>query len=165
MMFLAREVSMQKIPMTIDGAKQLRNELEHLKHEQRPKIAKAIAEARALGDLKENAEYHAAKEWQGLTEARIRDLEHKLANANIIDVKALHRTGRVVFGVTVELIDTANQGFKYQLVGDDEADGKNKISIYSPLARALVGKAEGDFVEVKTPGGMVGYEIMQVLYE
>jgi len=155
---------MQKNPMTVEGAKKLREELWHLKHEQRPKISKAIAEARALGDLKENAEYHAAKEWQGLTEARIRDIEYKLANAQVIDIKTLPYTGRIVFGVTIELIDVMKKTCTYQLVGDDEADGKDKISIYSPLARALVGKAIGDYVEVQTPHGIDEYEIVKILH-
>ena len=155
---------MQKIPLTIKGAQQLRAELEHLKCERRPQISKALAEARAHGDLRENAEYHAAKELQGLTEARIRDIEHKLTNAQIIDVAKLPNTGRVVFGVTVELLDDDGVALKYQLVGDDEADGKNKISIYSPLARALVGKAVSDIVEVKMPKGTMGYEIIKISY-
>ncbi len=155
---------MQKIPMTIDGAKQLRAELDHLKHEERPKISKAIAEARAHGDLKENGEYHAAKEQQGLTEARIRDIEHKLSNANIIDITTIPNTGKVVFGVTVELVDDNNLNLKYQLVGDDEANGKDKISIYSPLARALIGKVKGDTVEVSIPRGTMAYEIVNIIY-
>jgi len=152
---------MQKIPLTVNGVKQLRAELERLKNE-RPKISKAIAEAREHGDLRENAEYHAAKEQQGLTEARTRDIEYKLANAQVIDVATLPNTGRVVFAMTVELVDDDDKHFKYQLVGDDEADGKSKISIYSPLARALVGKKVGDVVEVKTPGKVMNYEILQV---
>lgn len=151
--------------MTINGAKQLRAELEHLKHKERPKISKAIAEARAHGDLKENGEYHAAKEQQGLTEARIRDIEHKLSNANIIDITTIPNTGKVVFGVTVELVDDNNLNVKYQLVGDDEANGKDKISIYSPLARALVGKKINDVVEVTTPKGKINYEIVSVIYQ
>lgn len=150
--------------MTINGAKELRAELDHLKHKERPKISKAIAEARAHGDLKENAEYHAVKELQGLTEARIRDIEHKLANANIIDIATIPNADRVVFGVTVEIVDDNNISFKYQLVGDDEANGKDKISIYSPLARALIGKKTGDLVEVTTPRGKIGYEIAQIIY-
>ena len=151
--------------MTINGAKQLRAELDHLKHKERPKITKAIAEARAHGDLKENGEYHAAKEQQGLSEARIRDIEHKLANANVIDIATIPNTGRVVFGVTVELVDDDNASFKYQLVGDDEANGKDKISIYSPLARALIGKTTNDMVEVTTPKAKVNYEIVNVIYQ
>ena len=150
--------------MTINGAKELRAELDHLKHEIRPKITKAIAEARAHGDLKENGEYHAAKEQQGLSEARIRDIEHKLSNANIIDVTTIPNSGKVVFGVTVELVDDNNLNLKYQLVGDDEANGKDKISIYSPLARGLIGKTVGDIAEITTPRGKTGYEIVNIIY-
>lgn len=153
---------MQKVPMTVNGVKQLRDELDDLKRVQRPKISKAIAEARAHGDLKENGEYHAAKESQGITEARIRDIEHKLDCANIIDIKSIPNTGRIVFGATVELVDDNNVSFKYQLVGDDEANGKDKISIYSPLARALIGKRVDDVVEVKLPKGVVNYEIIDI---
>lgn len=152
--------------MTINGAKKLRAEIEHLKNVERPKITKAIAEARAHGDLRENAEYHAAKEMQGLTEARIRDIENKLANANIIDVTKLPNRGIVVFGTTVHVLNfDTNQESVYQLVGDDEADIKNnKISINSPIARSLVGKKIGDAVEATTPSGLMHLEITKIEY-
>lgn len=152
--------------MTIHGAMKLRTEVERLKHVERPKIAKAIAEAREHGDLRENAEYHAAKEMQGLTEARIRDIENKLANANIIDVIKLPKRDIVVFGTTVHVhnFDTEQESV-YQLVGDDEADIKsNKISINSPIARALVGKKVGDMVEATTPAGLMHLEISKIEY-
>jgi transcription elongation factor GreA len=158
---------MQKFPMTVNGAKQLRAELEHLKNVERPKIARAIGEARAHGDLRENAEYHAAKEQQGLCEARIRDIENKLGNANIIDISKLATTNKVVFGAKVKLynIDTEEE-VTYQLVGDDEADFKqNKISINSPIARALVGKNIGDEIVAKIPSGSVNYEILEIEYK
>lgn len=155
-----------KVPMTIHGAGKLRYELERLKHEDRPRIVKAIAEARAHGDLKENAEYHAAKEQQGFIEARIRDLEHKLANANIIDVSKINTKDMVVFGATVHLLNLgSNEESIYTIVGDDEADIKaKKISISSPLARALVGKKVDTEVEVTTPGGLVDYSILKIEY-
>ena len=134
--------------------------------EERPKVVEAIATARAHGDLKENAEYHAAKEQQGLMEARIRDIEAKLANAQIIDVTALNPDGKVVFGSTVQLIDTADGSeTRFQIVGEDEADIKaGRLSIGSPMARAIIGKREGDEVEVTTPGGKRAYEIASVEY-
>jgi transcription elongation factor GreA len=155
-----------KVPLTARGAAQLKEELRRLKNEERPKVTQAIATARAHGDLKENAEYHAAKEQQGLMEARIRDIEAKLGNAQIIDVTEVNAGGKVVFGATVHLVD-ANDGSeaKYQIVGEDEADIKNGLlSIGSPIARALIGKREGDEVEVTTPSGKRAYEITAVEY-
>jgi len=155
---------MNKFPMSKLGEQQLREELERLKAVERPRIIQAIAEARAHGDLKENAEYHAAREEQGFTEGRIQEVEGKLSNAQIIDVAAIKNTGKVIFGVTVELenIDTEEE-VRYQLVGEDEADLKlGKISISSPIARGLIGKLEGDVVGVNVPGGMVEYEIISV---
>jgi len=155
-----------KVPMTVTGAERLRAELQELKTETRPKIVAAIAEARAHGDLKENAEYHAAREQQSFVEGRINDIEHKLSHAQVIDVKKLSRSGKVVFGVTVELIDTdSNEESRYQIVGEDEADIKaGRISVNSPIARALLGKEEGDAVEVQVPGGVKNLEIAEVLY-
>lgn len=158
---------MKQIPMTVRGAELLREELDFLKNVRRPQIIDAIAEAREHGDLKENAEYHAAREQQGLSEARIRDIEAKLGGAEVIDPKLLPKDGRVVFGVTVliENIDTGEQT-RYKIVGDDEADFKiNKISVGSPIARGLIGKSEGDEVKIQTPSGVVEYEILDVLYE
>jgi transcription elongation factor GreA len=157
---------MGKIPMTIAGAEKLRAELQELKTVQRPTIVTAIAEARSHGDLSENAEYHAAKERQGFIEGRIAELESKLGNVQIIDTKRLETDGRCVFGATVELEDTASgETVIYQIVGDDEADIKQgKISISSPTARALIGKYSGDVAEVKAPGGVREYEILDVKY-
>jgi len=157
---------LSKVPLTARGAAQLKEELRRLKLEERPKITAAIAAARAHGDLKENAEYHAAKEQQGLTEARIRDIEAKLANAQIIDVTAVNAGGKVVFGATVHLVAVSDGSeAKYQIVGEDEADIKNGLlSIGSPIARALIGKKEGDEVEVTTPSGKRAYEIAAVEY-
>ncbi|XID75243.1 transcription elongation factor GreA [Alkanindiges sp. WGS2144] len=157
---------MQRYPMTPQGEKALQEELQQLKSVERPRIIAAIAEARAHGDLKENAEYHAAKEQQGFCEGRIQEIEAKLGAADVIDVAKLPQDGRVVFGVTVEIenLDTEERR-SYQLVGDDEADYKqNKISINSPIARGLIGKREGDEVRITTPGGEVEYEIMSVKY-
>ncbi|GGQ27563.1 transcription elongation factor GreA [Shewanella litoralis] len=157
---------MSKVPMTVVGADQLRKELEILKFDRRPKITEAIASARELGDLKENAEYHAAREEQGICEARIRDIEGKLSNAQIIDVQSMQNTGRVIFGTTVTIlnIDTDAE-MTYRIVGDDEADIKqNLISVNSPIARGLIGKSEGDEVSITTPGGLTDYEIMSVQY-
>jgi transcription elongation factor GreA len=156
---------LSKVPLTARGATQLKDELRRLK-EERPKISEAIATARAHGDLKENAEYHAAKEQQGLAEARIRDIEAKLANAQIIDVTAVNAGGKVVFGATVHLIDAADGSeARYQIVGEDEADIKSGLlSISSPIARALIGKREGDEVEVMAPSGKRAYEISAVEY-
>ena len=156
---------MSQVPLTARGAKLLQDELKSLKTE-RPEISAAIATARAHGDIKENAEYHAAKEQQGLAEARIRDIEAKLSNAHIIELDKVNAAGRVVFGATVHLanIDTDDET-RYQLVGEDEADIKSGLlSIGSPIARALVGKEEGDIVEVVTPGGTATYEITAVEY-
>lgn len=155
---------MNKFPMTVQGASALEDELKHLKTVLRPQITQAIAEARELGDLKENAEYHAAREQQGMVEARIRDIEGRLQNAQIIDVSSIPHTGKVIFGTTVEIanVDT-DESVTYQIVGDDEADIKaGKISVSSPTARALVGKEEGDVVVVQTPSGKVEYEIVEV---
>lgn len=155
---------MIKVPMTKLGADALRAELDDLKKVQRPRIVQSIAEAREHGDLKENAEYHAAREQQSFCEGRIQEIEGKLSNAQIIDVAALPCTGRVIFGVTVALlnIDTDKQ-VTYQIVGDDEADVKvGKISVNSPIARGLIGKSEGDDVVIKTPSGEVEYEIESV---
>ena len=157
---------MSKVPLTAKGAELLGEELRRLKFEDRPRIVEAIATARAHGDLKENAEYHAAKEQQGLAEARIRDIEAKLANAQIIDVTTLSPDGRVVFGATVHLVDlVSDEESVYRIVGEDEADIKGGLlSVGSPIARALIGKNEGDTVEVATPGGRKAYEIAEVEY-
>lgn len=155
---------MTKFPMTVQGARALEEELKHLKTVMRPQITQAIAEARELGDLKENAEYHAAREQQGMVEARIRDIEGRLQNAQVIDVSNIPHTGKVIFGTTVDIanVDTGDQ-VTYQIVGDDEADIKQgKLSVSSPIARALVGKQEGDVVTVRTPSGVVEYEIVEV---
>ena len=157
---------MQRYPMTPQGEQALKEELQQLKSVERPRIIAAIAEARAHGVLKENAEYHAAKEQQGFCEGRIQEIEAKLGAADVIDVAKLQQDGRVVFGVTVEIenLDTEERR-SYQLVGDDEADYKvNKISINSPIARGLIGKREGDEVKIQTPKGEVEYEIMSVKY-
>ena len=158
---------MQRYPMTPQGHAALEEELKQLKTVDRPRITAAIAEAREHGDLKENAEYHAAREPQGFCEARIRDIEAKLGGAEVIDPLKLPQEGRVVFGVTVviENLDTEEQK-RYKIVGDDEADFKaNKISINSPIARGLIGKSEGDEARIETPSGLVEYEIIHVLYE
>ena len=152
--------------MTVEGEHNLREELENLKKIERPAVIEAIAEARAHGDLKENAEYHAAREKQGFIEAQIADMENKLANAQVIDIKAIPKTGKVVFATTVELINVDNdETMEYKIVGENEADvNQGKISITSPIARALIGKEEGEVVDVKTPGGQVSYEIVEVKY-
>jgi len=157
---------MNKIPITLNGAELLRNELHKLKSVERPAVITAIAEARAQGDITENAEYEAARERQGFIEGRIIELEAKLANAQVIDPALLDDDGRVVFGSTVELLDTASQEtVSYQIVGEDEADLKlGKISYSSPIAKALIGKSEGDVVEVRTPGGVKEFEIGDVKY-
>lgn len=157
---------MTKVPMTIEGVARLREELTRLKNVERPRISQAIGEARAHGDLKENAEYHAAKEQQGLVEARVRDLESKLSRVEIIDVRTLNAGGRIVFGATVELYcATEDAELRYQIVGEEEADIRGgRISIASPIARALIGKSEGDEVRVQAPGGDRIYEILRVLY-
>jgi transcription elongation factor GreA len=152
-------------PMTMRGAERLRAELKQLKSEARPNVIKAIAEARAHGDLSENAEYHAAREQQSFIEGRINLIENRLSNCEIIDVKTLTATGRVVFGSTVELEDQKGGKVVYQLVGDDEANIKEGLlSVSSPIARALIGKSEGDEVDVATPGGNRSYEIVSVRY-
>jgi transcription elongation factor GreA len=158
---------MSKTPVTLRGAEMLRKELHRLKTVERPSVVAAIAEARSHGDLSENAEYDAAKERQGFVEGRIAEIESKLANAQIIDPAALDADGRVVFGSTVALEDADNgQKVAYQIVGDDEANLKDgKISLNSPVARALIGKFGGDVVEVQTPGGRREYEILDVRYE
>ena len=155
-----------KYPMTVGGEKSLRDELVDLKTVQRPEVIQAIAEAREHGDLKENAEYHAAREQQGFIEGRIKDIEGKLSNAQVIDITTLPANGKVVFGSTVTLHDLdTEQEIVYQIVGDDEADLKNgKISFGSPVAKAIIGKLEGDDVGVETPGGVREYEIVKVQY-
>ena len=155
---------MNKFPMTAAGEAALRSELERLKKVDRPRITAAIAEAREHGDLKENAEYHAAREQQSFNEGRIMEIEGKLANAQVIDVTAIPKTGKVIFGTTIDLINIDNdESVTYKIVGDDEADVKNNlISVNSPIARALIGKEEGDVVTVKAPGGEIEYEIDQV---
>ncbi len=157
---------MTKSPMTKRGADKLRKELEELKTVARPRIIKAIAEARAHGDLRENAEYHAAREEQGFTEGRIAEIEHKLSHAQIIDVTQVDAGGRVVFGATVELLNLdTDEEVRYQIVGEDEADIKQGlVSIRSPMARALIGKLEGEEVEVQTPSGRQDYELLAVQY-
>jgi transcription elongation factor GreA len=157
---------MSKVPLTIKGAEKLRIELQELKSVARPRIIAAISEARGHGDLKENAEYHAAKEQQSFTEGRIAEIEGKLSNAQIIDVSTINANGRVVFGATVDIIsEETGQQVTYQIVGDDEADIKTgMISISSPIARALIGKEEGDVVAVQAPGGVREYEIAAVRY-
>lgn len=152
--------------MTVSGAEQLRAELNELKTVVRPRISAAIADAREHGDLKENAEYHAAREQQSFCEGRIKEIEGKLADAEIIDVKSIEAGGRVIFGTTVTLLNLeTNKSVKYQIVGEDEADvPSGKISVASPIARALMGKYEGDEVVVKAPAGEVEYEIEAVAY-
>lgn len=158
---------MSRVPMTVKGSKLLQEELHELKTVVRPRITEAIAEARAHGDLKENAEYHAAREQQSFAEGRIQEIEGKIADAQIIDVSKIENTGKVIFGTTVNIINIDTDEEKtYQIVGDDEADIKlNKISCNSPIAKALIGKSVGDEVLVNTPGGEVTYEIDQVRHE
>ena len=155
-----------KIPMTADGFTRLQDELKRLKSVDRPAIIRQIAEARDHGDISENAEYHAARERQGFIEGRIIELEAKLANAQVIDPSLLEDDGRVVFGTTVELADTSGgETMSYQIVGEDEADIKQgKISYSSPIAKALIGKFSGDVAEVRTPGGVKEFEIVDVKY-
>jgi transcription elongation factor GreA len=158
---------MKRTPITLRGAESLRQELRKLKGEDRPNVIKAIAEARAHGDLSENAEYHAAREQQGFIEGRIQEIEFKLGNAEIIDVASMPKTGKVIFGATVDIEDE-DTGAKvtYQVVGEDEADIRaNRISFGSPIARALIGKEQGDVVEVAAPGGTRSFEIIAVRYE
>ncbi|MGD8378029.1 MAG: transcription elongation factor GreA [Gammaproteobacteria bacterium] len=158
---------MNRTPLTVRGAERLREELKRLKSVERPRVIQAIAEARAHGDLKENAEYHAAREEQGFIEGRIKEIEGKLSNAEIIDITSLNAGGKVVFGATVVLEDEdAGTEVTYQIVGEDEADIKSGlISVNSPIARALIGKEEGDPVTVRTPGGDKGFEVVEVRYE
>jgi transcription elongation factor GreA len=158
---------MIKVPLTARGAEQLRSELEQLKRVERPRVIEAIAEARAHGDLKENAEYHAAREQQGFIEGRIKDIEGKLSHAEIIDVTRLPQNGKVVFGTTVDVLELDKDvEHTFIIVGDDEADIKQgKISISSPIARALIGKSEGDVALVEAPGGQREMEILEVRYE
>lgn len=155
---------MNKVPMTVAGEQRLREELNQLKGVERPRVINAIAEAREHGDLKENAEYHAAREQQGFIEGRIQEIESKLSASQVIDVTRMPKTGKVIFGVTVELINLDNdEEVRYQIVGEDEADIKaGKVSVTSPVARALIGKEEGDVVGVRTPRGDVEYEISSV---
>lgn len=158
---------MRKSPLTARGAAKLRQELERLKSIERPQVIEAIAEARGHGDLKENAEYHAARERQGFIEGRISELEDKLSNAEVIDVSTLAGNRRIVFGATVELVDLATEeGVSYQIVGDGEAEvDQGQISISSPIARALIGREQGDVAEVDAPGGRREYEVVSVRYE
>lgn len=157
---------MNKVPLTVNGANKLRAELEELKTVVRPRIIQAIAEAREHGDLKENAEYHAAREQQSFAEGRIAEIEGKLSNANIIDVTKTDANGKVIFGATVKIEDIdSGKEVTYQIVGEDEANIKEgRISVGSPIARALIGKEEGDSVIVKAPGGEIEYEIISVEY-
>jgi transcription elongation factor GreA len=155
-----------KVPMTKRGAELLRDELQRLKTVERPANSKAIGEARAHGDLSENAEYHAARERAGFIEGRISELEAKLGNAQVIDPKLVNADGRVVFGATVEVSEKSGETSSWQIVGEDEADiKKSRISVSSPIARALIGKEAGEVVEVQTPGGVKRYEIVDVRYE
>lgn len=155
-----------KVPITARGAEKLRVELKHLKSVERPRVIQAIADAREHGDLKENAEYHAAREQQSFIEGRIEEINGKLGNAEIIDVTTFGTTGRVVFGATVEILDDdSGEETTYQIVGEDEADiNEGMISVTSPIARALIGKEEGDVVEFQAPGGLKTYEILSVKY-
>ena len=158
---------MSKIPLTVNGAERLRAELHQLKTVERPKVIAAIAEARSHGDLSENAEYEAAKERQGFVEGRIKEIDSKLANAQIIDPRLLDADGRCVFGATLDLEDQdSGTQVRYQIVGEDEADIKaGKISVNSPIARALIGKFAGDIAQVQAPGGLREYEVLDVRYE
>lgn len=156
---------MNKVPLTVRGADNLQAELKKLKTQDRPRIIASIATAREHGDLKENAEYHAAREQQSFCEGRIKEIEAKLSNATIIDVTKVNANGKVIFGATVDLEDEAGKAISYQIVGEDEADIKaNMISVSSPIARALIGKEEGDVAEVRTPGGVRSLEIIEVHY-
>lgn len=157
---------MKQIPMTVRGAEQLREELEYLKNVRRPQIITAIAEAREHGDLKENAEYHAAREQQGFCEGRIQEIQGKLGNAQIIDVTKMVNNGKVIFGATVELVNiNTDEEITYRIVGDDEANVKEGlISVNSPIARGLIGKEVDDSVSITTPGGKVEFDIIRVEY-
>lgn len=151
--------------MTVQGEKLLRDELSQLKSVKRPQISEAIKEAREKGDLKENAEYHAAREQQSFTEGRIKDIESKLSNAQIIDITQIPKSDKVIFGTTVVVVDENNKKITYKIVGEDEADlKKGMISVTSPISRSLVGKCEGDVVNIKTPSGDIEYEIIEVMY-
>ena len=155
---------MEKEPITISGLQKLKLELDNLKNIKRPKIVAAIAEARAHGDLKENAEYHAAREQQSFVEGRIKDIEGKLSNSQIIDISRIPKSDKVIFGTTVIVADDDKE-ITYKIVGEDEADlKKGKISVTSPISRSLVGKSEGDSVTIKTPSGEINYEIIEVKY-
>jgi len=158
---------MSKVPLTVRGAEALRAELNRLKKNDRPKVIQAIAEARAHGDLKENAEYHAAREQQGFIEGRIKEIESKLSHAQIIDVTTIHADGKVIFGATVDVYEEeADAEHTFQIVGDDEADIKQGlISVSSPMARALIGKSVDDEVAVETPNGLRHMEILDIRYE
>ena len=158
---------MNKVPMTVRGHELLQEELKRLKGVDRPTVIKAIAEARAHGDLKENAEYHAAKDQQGFIEGRIKELEGKLSNVQVIDVTEIDARGKIIFGSTVELLDeNTGQEITYKIVGEDEANIKNGlISCSSPIARALISKNEGDVVEFRAPDGERSYEVIEVRYE
>ncbi len=158
---------MSKVPMTVRGHELLQEELKKLKYEARPNVVKAIAEARAHGDLRENAEYHAAKEQQGFIEARIKDIEGKLSHKQVIDVSAVDARGKVIFGSTVLILDeSTDKEISYKIVGEDEADIKaGMISYTSPIARALIGKDEGDAIEFQAPDGIKTFDILEVRYE
>ena len=158
---------MSKVPMTVRGHELLQDEIKRLKSVDRPAVIKAIAEARAHGDLKENAEYHAAKEQQGFIEGRIKEIEGKLSHVHVIDVMAIDARGKIVFGSTVELIDEdTGKEIAYKIVGEDEADIKNGLLSYtSPIARALISKNEGDIIEFQAPDGLKIYEVIEVRYE
>jgi transcription elongation factor GreA len=160
------DIVMSKVPLTARGAEKLRAELEQLKRVERPKIIEAIAEARAHGDLKENAEYHAARERQSFVEGRIKDIEGKLSHAHVIDVTKVATNGKVIFGATVDVLELdKDEEHRFQIVGDDEADSKlGLISISSPIARALIGKAQGDVASVQAPGGLREFEILEIRY-
>ncbi|WP_028470577.1 transcription elongation factor GreA [Neptunomonas japonica] len=157
---------MSRVPMTVGGEKALREELVTLKTADRPRVIQAIADAREHGDLKENAEYHAAREEQGFIEGRIQELESKLSQSQVIDVTAIPCSGKVIFGTTVVIINCdTDETVRYQIVGDDEADIKiGKLSVNSPIARGLIGKSEGDVAGIQTPNGVVEYEIEEVLH-
>ena len=157
---------MNKVPITVAGAEKLKEELKRLKSTDRPRVIEAIAEARAHGDLKENAEYHAAREQQSSIEGRIKEIEGKLSNAEIIDVTAVNAGGKVIFGSTVELLNVdTDEEITYRIVGEDEADIKNgMLNFSSPIARGLIGKMEGDEVTIQTPGGDKTFEILEVKY-
>jgi transcription elongation factor GreA len=158
---------MTKVPLTVSGAEKLRQELERLKRVDRPRVINAIAEARAHGDLKENAEYHAAREQQSFIEGRIKAVESKLSHAQIIDVTTINANGKVVFGATVDVLEVdTDEEHTFQIVGEDEADSKaGLISVTSPIARGLIGKAEGDVAKVQVPGGVRELEILGIRYE